>query len=845
MHAIQADHFITNTYLEITQPEELPLDPELVRLKKHYFGLNLKSLVSISELFTFQESLMNVSSHLRDLPAYQELMENTELFAIKLFETQNSLLMNPLHSFEFSGARFLKQYTRGKESCALHALLGDKINGIYCYPGENCDFQVKKYFVSELKTSLYAPDQETRSLFIRVIWNYFWENQKEGGGSIEARLLFSQTDQGRQFQEKLLRLHKQHEETMLAIKIKIAVTWLNLAQKKGSLRKSILSVATKLQPDENEIWLSILAKPISILDIIEPKIGDFLIHLNAAEGKNILNLKQRLYETQLEKENAQKKIILSKECIDHYINTLLLPLFFPNMNEIQLGAQIFYKNVIVFGSVGLVLKIDDENFKDLVVIYQQGTHFCRCIQEKENCENKMKDYSETFELNNLKLCEVFISGTTSSQQYVLETALPDVIAEFFQQDILSQLPHSMDTEQKLPRPSLSDKYFIKAVKLHFYNDTHTKEALFEIFHKIRDLNSQSHIPFVPLLTLLASHFEEEKLQNFMKEAADCNPYITYALVVCYAKLSQSFSNNPFFRNYDAIKVLTTLQKVYPQDLALEAWLKGLASGLQKVSLDLSSAIKPLEEALTSLALGFSQMAVEILANVKNLLPGYKFLHRYYALSWIFNEKFKVAKKIMEQVSLLPDLYSKDDPQTITSEIFNLFNPIMGKQAEVTEFDSVNDPLDNLIKANTPPFEVEYVIRFFKQFTSLLKLNPQEIPFFFFGIKNLSSKTYAIEDVSKILEPLSNLLSVLVSMCYQMGNLDPWIKEHTKRKENSEWMSVVGSPPSESAFPFFQFLENGTLTQKSLHSLVTCSTIETYRQFQKYSFNASSVTGPIG
>lgn len=171
----------------------------LEKLKLAYDDLVVRyktSHLSLYDLLDFQEKLTNASPSMRDKSEYQELVEGIEnlvniIFTNIQIKPLKDTAFNSSTSFVYNDEQYVIKFTRGRGSCALHALLGEEIQGVYRFTGDNPDVQAKKYFTDALEESLHN-DDEIIAIFVNILMDYFYDS-KRAGGTFEAKILFSKS----------------------------------------------------------------------------------------------------------------------------------------------------------------------------------------------------------------------------------------------------------------------------------------------------------------------------------------------------------------------------------------------------------------------------------------------------------------------------------------------------------------------------------------------------------------------------------------------------------------------------------------------------------------------------
>ena len=380
----------------------LMIDPAFEEVRACYAHLASKSNKnSIYELLTLQDRVANSTCSVRNTYEYNKMVEDIEALVIGLTESfgtncniaKSKALFDPHHSFTHEGQRYVIKFTRGKGSCALHALLGQEISGVYRFHGAQCDVEAKKHFTTALKNALLRKDEEVIKHFISIMMEYLNDAFREGG-TFEAKLLFSTTPAGCDFLEQLRKLQAGYLQQIEANKAKKAVGWLSLAESNVHIYNRLMAEVEADQAKQasayvgkrkEEVWQVLSASPIKILNIIETKVDDFLDLLEQVDRANLEQLEGELIAIRQERGESEQRFILSEAMVKHYIDALTKPEFFLNTHEIKLAAKLFKKNVLIFASAPIELTetIDEGGDDEPIIIHHHGAHFSRCIKNEE------------------------------------------------------------------------------------------------------------------------------------------------------------------------------------------------------------------------------------------------------------------------------------------------------------------------------------------------------------------------------------------------------------------------------------------------------------------------------
>ena len=906
--------------------------------------------LSLKEILDFQDQLNHAQSSFLKDNRYQKIVEGTEVLvidvlAIDKFIQTDSNDMNPFVTFDYEGARYIVRPTRGQGSCAIHALLGEEIGGIYRFPGDDLSSSAhaKSHFTDAIPKALIE-DPFIKETFLEVIKGYLSQlSQKDHS----ADMLY-QSEQGRILKQQWLAINERYDPEIKKLEYEEALLWFSMIELKGNkedetslildqLVSDMSTLTVSASPDQESretVLQSIKANPTYITNKVNGNTEAYLRLIEANPNKEkILKLRENQNQLRTKREEERDSFILSAEMVSHYIFVVNNPLFYLNTNEIKLAAQLFNKSVIIVAYKEKRIEpteiINQDAASEPIFIHHRGVHFSRCVKANTNRKvaSVVSDYlfrglhedaypermfvashckvvnvdpitqeiefrmtEEDSQRLHLRLSEYFADDPAMLLKMTDQYQIPKANAAHLRSHALAQLIESVEEEiqkvttqqdkswasnkeidtEKIPKlkeveESLKKRvekskeeerefqkkwvrtvkqYYEKSCRLFIYNvDKNEIKEFYDLFYALRELNPSSLIPFYPILTVLSSEFEEESLKAHLLEAKLCDAYHTYALTVQFMRLAVTYNQTLFFRRYKADSVLKVLREVYPDDLMIPLLIESIPSESQ-VSPKFQKIALSLEKALNDLASNDSRSAIKQLVMTSSALMGYSLLQRYLALAYSLAKGFN-TQKIMKRLSFLPDIHENKVPSSLLQNIEKMLSTMtqVGNTQKTETTKSEFEPLLNAFieMAEKYPLDINFAKVFIEVSADVLKSNMDHLPFVFFGIQNLASRlVIKPNEFDTIYRPLHNalyeLMTIVVSVCFDIDDLDPWISEHYEKKvEKDAFFFVVSFPginfgnhsSPEKKRPTFKFLDNLRLTKESINSLATSVTKQVY------------------
>ena len=299
----------------------------------------------------------------------------------------------PLRTFDYEGKRYTIQSTCGDGACALHALLGQKVNGSY-----RCD-NPRQRFTQELRKKI-KEDSKIRTTFKEVMVDHLFQSGK--GTDRSSSMLFRGNSTGEKLKgqwQDLNDTYNPHIEYSQSVE---AALWLSALENDtyGFLSTQMEAAAAHnidayeeespyYGKSKEEIIEALRKTPHLILNLVNSSdIANFLNYIPIDKREPISN-RRKVTDTLIAQLNgATKTLVCSNDFVDHYIDICLKHRYLLNTNEIKLGAQLFGKKAQIFsyqeergiGPAGSseLLTINKDANGEPIVIYQEGIHFSRC-----------------------------------------------------------------------------------------------------------------------------------------------------------------------------------------------------------------------------------------------------------------------------------------------------------------------------------------------------------------------------------------------------------------------------------------------------------------------------------
>ncbi|MCB1080838.1 MAG: hypothetical protein KDK69_03350, partial [Chlamydiia bacterium] len=280
------------------------------------------------------------------------------------------------------GTRYVICPTSPDGACALHALLGEKIDGEYRFRGD-----VRKHFIDTLKAK--RQDPQVQSLFKRILKNHL--HNAIDGRDLSSQMLFPDTPEG--FQDAYYLLCSPFPLAIQLINAREAHLWAGEIDHNAFIREKLIQIAQQRREFSGKNSPEIVAKlkedPFLLLNLIHPERTDFLNLLRHPAKRHFLALlaleKEQVLASQSKK---QDDFVLSDQIFERYLETVNQETFFFNTEEIELAAYLFGKKVQILAVNGRSLQFSEYLFnpdlpEETTYIFHSSNHFSRCIPSNE------------------------------------------------------------------------------------------------------------------------------------------------------------------------------------------------------------------------------------------------------------------------------------------------------------------------------------------------------------------------------------------------------------------------------------------------------------------------------
>ena len=335
-----------------------------------------------------RDSLRNIFADLIALEWLQQDKTRLRRFIANKNLPESALSELPLFKthFDFWGSHYILKNTLVDGACALHALLGEEINGEVRFPGnrDSASARARRHFTDSLTESLNTRP-EMRNYTLQVLNTYL------NKGNASAEILASSVSEGRHIKRGWVALQKKHNSHTNTLKEQALALWLPFIQAPRSsvLEKMVDKVeAVERQNDvrrsRQEISADILSHPMNAIEnLIATAPHDFLSLLPRGEGVAAMQNFREISESFAKKAEEEEKFILSEHVYGHYVKKLNDPNFYYNELDLQLAAYLFNKKVhLIRVANDLVINPDKEG--DPLLIQQAEIYFSRCLYDGDS-----------------------------------------------------------------------------------------------------------------------------------------------------------------------------------------------------------------------------------------------------------------------------------------------------------------------------------------------------------------------------------------------------------------------------------------------------------------------------
>ncbi|MGE0198606.1 MAG: hypothetical protein AB7N99_08265 [Simkaniaceae bacterium] len=419
--------------LPSSRPRPPVSNPELEKLTASYTALQKKverGTTTLTELLTFQDQLLKASPLARSAQSFGLMQEGIEVMTAAILESGKSqtaskrslpLFRNP--SYEYRGERYLQRATSGHQSaCAIHAVLGQDMGGIYRYNGD-----AKKHYTDTLIAAMGTRLQkrtpaQNRALeaYSASMRNYLTQNDRG------AQMLFN-TVEGRKLRaawqaigttpldastpsfENQIRLSR-FQEGRLWLPLVTAQDSPFLALIMDEVESTTNPTSKWYQKSPEQVIQMLTKDPSLIVDIvdIQREPNPFLALLEESDIRatgRILAERERRPQILQDLHRAQEHFIFSHDVVLNYVKTVNTNTFYLDTNDLKIVAHLFNKKVVVIEDLGLVqgawssrgsqaeifggVGVAHEEINlvhgegEPIVIQHFGAHFSRCVKAEK------------------------------------------------------------------------------------------------------------------------------------------------------------------------------------------------------------------------------------------------------------------------------------------------------------------------------------------------------------------------------------------------------------------------------------------------------------------------------
>jgi len=416
--------------LPSSRPRPPVSNPDLEKLTASYTALQKKverETATLTELLTFQDQLLKASPLARSAQSFGLMQEGIEVMTAAILESGKSqtasksslpLFRNP--SYEYRGERYLQRATSGHQSaCAIHAVLGQDMGGIYRYNGD-----AKKHYTDTLIAAMGTRLQkrtpaQNRALeaYSASMRNYLTQNDRG------AQMLFN-TVEGRRLRAAwqaigttpLDERTPSFENQIRLSRFQEGRLWLPLVTAKDSSYLALImedvqaaSPSSRWYEKSQEQVLEMLRQdPDQIVNFVDQDTNAYLGLLESSDSPatgGILAERERRPQILQDLHRAQERFIFSRDVVLNYVKTVNTNTFYLDTNDLKVVAHLFNKKVVVIEDLGLVqgawssrgnqaeifggVGVAHEEINlvhgegEPIVIQHFGAHFSRCVKAEE------------------------------------------------------------------------------------------------------------------------------------------------------------------------------------------------------------------------------------------------------------------------------------------------------------------------------------------------------------------------------------------------------------------------------------------------------------------------------
>ena len=279
------------------------------------------------------------------------------------------------------GVRYVSYPTLGDGACALHALLGENVNGEYRYRGN-----VRKAFIDALRQK--RDDPHVQQMLLDILKGHL-DNVENDPSS---RMLFSNVPNTWPYEYALLK--SESTRRLEDLRKQEAELWVEELEKEG-FKEKFLEVRRNDRlrgghaPETPEqVLAGIRQNSFSVLDTICGDEQEFIPFLDGHEQRKLFYLRHTKEEIENKKDEEGDRLLLSDEAFDHYAQVVQKDGFWFNVQEIELASHLFDKKAQLFsvtedGHLTRQVFNPDLEAETVHILHRPG-HFCRIAPSDEN-----------------------------------------------------------------------------------------------------------------------------------------------------------------------------------------------------------------------------------------------------------------------------------------------------------------------------------------------------------------------------------------------------------------------------------------------------------------------------
>ncbi|WP_194847642.1 tetratricopeptide repeat protein [Candidatus Neptunochlamydia vexilliferae] len=288
--------------------------------------------------------------------------------------------------FEYKGAKYKVMPTSGDGACALHALLGEEIEGVYRFDSQASSADAKTHFTKHLEEAVREADAPILDLFHTLISGYL------SSSDTSAKTLFHESQNGLKLKAEWEKIQIPCNQAVDQSKKKEAEVWLDLIKKEPRILIQVMKQIEKIKEiqssyygkNKETILKMIEEKPLRLLSKVNEERSTYIDFLKNSPVLEKIETLRKEQESKLKTlKKSQIQFISSPHLLKHYTTTVSVPSFYLNTTEIKLAAILFKKKVLIVTptSHGIepVELINDDLKTPLIPIYYHHSHFSRCI----------------------------------------------------------------------------------------------------------------------------------------------------------------------------------------------------------------------------------------------------------------------------------------------------------------------------------------------------------------------------------------------------------------------------------------------------------------------------------